>query len=107
MTAPIPPTPPLPRDIPDLPALRSVPALLPSHVPATAVVTPVRRPLAAAYRLLVALAAAAGVTLDLLLGSPAQVLSHFTVQSSILLTLVMISSARRTWSVLRPLPSAL
>ncbi|MFI6934032.1 Pr6Pr family membrane protein [Streptomyces sp. NPDC050287] len=104
MTAPIPP---IPRDIPDLPALRRRPALPPSHVPATAVVTPVRRPLAAAYRLLVALAAAGGVTLDLFLGSPAQVLSHFTIQSSILLTVVMIISARRAWSACRPLPSAL
>ncbi|CAM5298734.1 hypothetical protein SVIOM74S_03865 [Streptomyces violarus] len=44
----------------------------PSPVPAaaTAVVTPVRRPAAAAFRLLVALAAAVGVTLELLLGDP-------------------------------------
>ncbi|WP_051857733.1 Pr6Pr family membrane protein [Streptomyces cellulosae] len=106
-TPPTLPTPPIPRDLPDLPALPRMPLLLPSRVPATAVVTPVRRPLAAAYRLLVALAAAAGVTLDLLLGSPAQVLSHFTIQSSIFLTVVMIFSARRTWNAGRPLPSAL
>ena len=47
-------TAPIPRDIPDLPAIPGIPALLPSLVPATAVVTPVRRPLAAVFRLLVA-----------------------------------------------------
>ncbi|MCD7443593.1 Pr6Pr family membrane protein [Streptomyces lincolnensis] len=100
-------TAPIPRDIPDLPALPGVPALLPSPVPATAVVTPVRRPLAATYRLLVALLAAAGVTLALLLGSPTRVLSFFSVQSAILLTLVTLASARRAWSARRPLPSAM
>ncbi|MDH6624286.1 hypothetical protein M2271_002088 [Streptomyces sp. LBL] len=100
-------TAPIPRDIPDLPALPGMHPLLPSPVPATAVVTPVRRPLAAAYRLLVALAAAAGVMIDLRLGSPARVLSYFTIQSSVLLALVMIFSARRAWSARRPLPSAL
>jgi hypothetical protein len=48
----------IPQDIPDLPAIPSPPALKPSPVPPTAVVTPVRRPAAAAFRLLVALAAA-------------------------------------------------
>ena len=100
-------TAPIPRDIPDLPALPGVPALLPSHVPATAVVTPVRHPLTAVYRLLVALMAAAGVTIDLLLGSPVRVLSYFTIQSNILLALVFVLSARRAWSARRPLPSAL
>lgn len=33
-------TAPIPRDIPDLPALPGVPTLLPSSVPASAVVTP-------------------------------------------------------------------
>ena len=93
-------TAPIPRDIPDLPALSGIPTLLPSAVPAAAVVTPVRRPLAAVYRLLVALAAAAGVTIDLLLGSPVRVLSYFTIQSNILLAVVFALSARR------PLPSA-
>ncbi|MCX5060342.1 Pr6Pr family membrane protein [Streptomyces sp. NBC_00452] len=100
-------TAPIPRDIPDLPALPGVPTLLPSSVPASAVVTPVRHPLTAVYRLLVALMAAAGVTLDLLLGSPVRVLSYFTIQSNILLALVFVLSARRAWSARRPLPSAL
>src|SRR3954454_1073265 len=100
-------TAPIPRDIPDLPALPRVPALMPSPVPATAVMTPVRRPLAAAYRLLVALLATAGVTIDLLLGSPVRVLSYFTIQSNILLAAVLTLSARRAWTARRPLPSAL
>ncbi|ANS66887.1 hypothetical protein SLINC_4663 [Streptomyces lincolnensis] len=99
-------TAPIPRDIPDLPAIPGMPALLPSPVPATAVVAPVRRPLAAVYRLLIALLAAAGVTLDLLLGSPVRALSYFSVQSAILLALVMLASARRAWSARRPLSSA-
>jgi hypothetical protein len=100
-------TAPIPRDMPDLPAIPGMPALLPSPVPATAVVAPMRRPLTAAYRLLVALAAAAAVTIELLLTSPVRVLSHFSIQSNILLALVMVFSARRAWSARRPLPSAL
>lgn len=100
-------TAPIPRDIPDLPALPGMPAFLPSPVPATAVVTPVRHPLAAAYRVLVALAAAGAVTLEILLSSPVRALSHFSVQSSILLAAVLLLSARRAWTARRPLPSAL
>ncbi|MEU6139993.1 Pr6Pr family membrane protein [Streptomyces sp. NPDC047081] len=100
-------TAPIPRDIPDLPAVPGVPALLPSPVPATAVVAPVRRRLAAAYRLLVALAAAGAVTIELLLGRPVHVLSYFTIQSNIFLALVLTLSARRAWTARRPLPSAL
>lgn len=100
-------TAPIPRDIPDLPALPGGPVLMPSHVPASAVVAPVHRPLAAAYRLLVALAAVAGVTIDLLLGSPVHVLSYFTIQSNLLLALVFALAARRAWTARRPLPSAL
>lgn len=100
-------TAPIPRDIPDLPAVPRMPALLPSPVPATAVVTPVRRPLAAVYRLLVALAAATAVTIELTLGSPLRALSYFSIQSNILLALVLAVSARRAWSARRPLPSAL
>ncbi|GAA3502031.1 hypothetical protein GCM10019016_091390 [Streptomyces prasinosporus] len=58
-------TAPIPRDIPGLPALPGFPGrrrpLLPSVVPARAVVPPVRRPLTAAYRLLLALTATAAV----------------------------------------------
>ncbi|WP_210593637.1 Pr6Pr family membrane protein [Streptomyces sp. GESEQ-35] len=100
-------TAPIPRDIPDLPAVPGVPSLLPSHVPATAVVAPVRHPLTAAFRLLVALAAAGAVAVDLALGSPVRVLSYFTIQSNILLALVLALSARRAWTARRPLPSAL
>ncbi|MFF7894392.1 Pr6Pr family membrane protein [Streptomyces sp. NPDC007907] len=97
---------PIPRDIPDLPAIPSPPALKPSPVPATAVVAPVRRPAVAAFRLLIAVAAAAGVTLELLLGDPTRALSHFVIQSNLLLALVMGLSARRTWTAGRPLPAA-
>ncbi|GAA3801072.1 Pr6Pr family membrane protein [Streptomyces coacervatus] len=106
-------TAPIPRDIPDLPAVPTVPTvpgmpgLLPSPVPASAVLAPIHRPLTAAYRLLVALAAVAGVTIDLLLGSPVRVLSYFTIQSSILLALVFALGARRAWTARHPLPSAL
>ncbi|MEV0239514.1 Pr6Pr family membrane protein [Streptomyces sp. NPDC050674] len=99
-------TAPIPRDIPDLPAIPSPPALKPAPVPATAVVTPVRRPAAAAYRLLIAVVAAAGVTLELLLGDPSRALSHFAIQSNLLLALVMTFSARRAWTASRPLPGA-
>ncbi|MBN0047001.1 Pr6Pr family membrane protein [Streptomyces actuosus] len=99
-------TAPIPKDIPDLPAVPGTPAPLRSPVPAAAVVTPVRHPLTAAYRLLVAALAAGGVTLAVMLGSPARVLSYFTVQSSILLCLVCLFSARRAWTARRPLPSA-
>ncbi|MFF4504745.1 Pr6Pr family membrane protein [Streptomyces sp. NPDC001401] len=100
-------TAPIPRDIPDIPALPGVPSLLSSPVPASAVVAPVHRPLAAVYRLLVALVAVAGVTIDLVLGSPVHVLSYFTIQSNILLALVFTLAARRAWTARRPLPSAL
>jgi len=100
-------TAPIPRDIPDLPALPGMPAPLPSFVPASAVMAPVRHPLAAVYRLLVALVAAVGVTIDLLLGSPVRVLSYFTIQSNILLAVVFVLAARRAWTARRPLSSAL
>ncbi|MET9733491.1 Pr6Pr family membrane protein [Streptomyces sp. NPDC006458] len=100
-------TAPIPRDIPDLPAVPGMPALLPSHVPAAAVVAPARRPFTAVFRLLTALLAAAGVTIEMLLGSPLRVLSSFTTQASILLALVLVTSARRAWSARRPLPGGL
>jgi hypothetical protein len=100
-------TAPIPRDIPDLPAVPGRPALLPSPVPARAVIPRVRRPLTATYRLLAALTALAGVALELHFAGPAQVLSHFTTQSNILLALVLILSARRAWTARHPLPGAL
>lgn len=103
MTAPIPQ---MPRDIPDLPAVQATPALPPSYVPPTAVVPPTHRPLATAFRLLGAMIAAAGVALELLLGSPTRVMSYFGVQSGVLLALVFALSAHRAWTARRPLPGA-
>ncbi|MGW3864451.1 Pr6Pr family membrane protein [Streptomyces sp. NPDC005047] len=100
-------TAPIPRDIPDLPPIPGHRALLPTVVPATAVVTPVRRRLIAVFRLLTALLALTGVTIVLLAGGPVlKTLSHFTIQSAILLALVMIASARCAWSAHHPLPGA-
>ncbi|MFJ9818762.1 Pr6Pr family membrane protein [Streptomyces sp. NPDC101151] len=99
-------TAPIPRDIPDLPAVPGPPLLLHAPVPATAVVAPTRRPLAAMFRVLIAFAAAAGVTLELLLGTPARTLSYFSIQTNILLTVVMLLSASRAWRARRPLPSS-
>lgn len=111
LTPPTPPgaagtTPRIYRDIPDLPAIPRIPTLLPSTVPATAVVAPRRRPWAAVCRLLIAAAAAAAVTVELLIGPPAHVLSHFTIQSNIILALVLTISAHRAWTARRPLPAA-
>ncbi|MFJ9731176.1 Pr6Pr family membrane protein [Streptomyces sp. NPDC101171] len=99
-------TAPIPRDIPDLPAVPGPPLLLPAPVPATAVVGPTHRPLAALFRLMIALAAAAGVVLQLLLGTPFRTLSYFSVQADILLAVVMLSSASRAWRTRRPLPAS-
>ncbi|MER6747070.1 Pr6Pr family membrane protein [Streptomyces fungicidicus] len=101
-------TAPIPRDLPDVPALpRTHPASAPLFAPARAVVPLDRRPLAAAYRLFVALLAAGAVLVEALVGSPARVLSYFAVQSALLLALVMLASARRAWSARHPLPGAL
>lgn len=99
-------TAPIPRDIPDLPAIPGAPLLQPSPVPASAVVAPVRRPLAAAFRLATALAAAAGVTLAILVSTPARALTYFSVQANIVLAAVMFLSAYRAWRPRRPLPSS-
>ncbi|MBC2863778.1 Pr6Pr family membrane protein [Streptomyces mexicanus] len=115
-TSPIPPTPPpppqsatpsFPREIPDLPAVPGMPVLMPSAVPAAAVVPPVRRPWAAAYRLLIAVVAAGAVALEMLTGPPLRVLSHVEIQTAIALALVLALSARRAWTARRPLPAAL
>jgi hypothetical protein len=99
-------TAPIPREIPDLPAVPAPPLLLPSPVPAMAVVAPVRRPVVALFRLLTAVAATVGVALELLLGTPARTLSYFSVQANLLLAAVMLMSASRTWRARRPVPSA-
>ncbi|WP_129307749.1 Pr6Pr family membrane protein [Streptomyces sp. L2] len=100
-------TAPIPRDIPDLPAVPGSPVLLPSYVPATAVVAPVRRPLAGMFRLLTAALAATAVALELLLGSPARTLSYFSVQTNILIAVTMLLSATRAWRARRPLSASL
>ncbi|MDQ0776290.1 hypothetical protein QF026_004756 [Streptomyces aurantiacus] len=98
---------PIPADIPDIPKIPGVAASAAAAavpiVPAYAVIPRVRRPRVAAFRLLVAGAAAAGVALDLLLGSPARVLSYFTIQSSILVAVVFTVSAGRAWTARHPL----
>lgn len=99
-------TAPIPRDIPDLPAVPAPPLLLPSPVPATAVVAPVRRPMVALFRLLTALAAAGGVALELRLGTPVRTLGYFSVQANIMLAVVMLLSASRAERARRPLPSS-
>ncbi|MFF7330263.1 Pr6Pr family membrane protein [Streptomyces sp. NPDC008150] len=98
-------TAPIPREIPDLPPVPGVPVLMPSHVPASAVMAPAHRPLVATYRLLIALAAAAAIAVEVALGSPTRVLSHFAVQSNILLAVVLALSARRAFSARRALPA--
>src|SRR5882757_8017378 len=97
---------PIPKDIPDLPAISGIPAPAPSIVPARAVVAPIRRPVVATFRILVALAAATGVAIDLMLGSPLRVLSYFTIQSSLLVAMVFVASAGRAWTARRPLSGA-
>ncbi|AVH57394.1 MULTISPECIES: Pr6Pr family membrane protein [Streptomyces] len=97
---------PIPRDIPDLPAIPGIPPPVPFIVPAGAVVAPARRPAAAAFRLLVALAAVAGVTIDLILGSPLRVLSYFSIQSNVVVAIAFAASAWHAWTARRPLPGA-
>ncbi|MET8954578.1 Pr6Pr family membrane protein [Streptomyces sp. NPDC004393] len=96
---------PIPKDIPDLPAVPGVQTLMPSAVPATAVVIPAHRPKVGIYRLLVALTAAGAVAVDLYLGSPARVLSYFTIQVDLLLAIVFTLSAWRARTAERPLPA--
>lgn len=74
--------------------------------PARAVVPLIRRPVAAAYRLALALLATGAVLVETLLGSPSRVLSYFAIQSASLLAVVMLTSARRAWLARHPLPGA-
>ncbi|MEU7578690.1 Pr6Pr family membrane protein [Streptomyces sp. NPDC041068] len=79
-------------------------APIPTGVPAEAVVPPVRRPVAAAFRTLIALAAVTGIVIDLAIGSPPQVLSYFTIQSNVVVAVVFGMSAWRAWRGRPPLP---
>ncbi|WP_323186653.1 Pr6Pr family membrane protein [Streptomyces sp. NBC_00878] len=102
-------TAPIPADIPDIPVIPGIAARAAAVVPvvpADAVIPRVRRPLVAAFRLLVAGTATAGVVLALLLASPSRVLSHFTILSGIVVAAVFTASAWRAWTARRPLPSA-
>ncbi|MEU8587139.1 Pr6Pr family membrane protein [Streptomyces sp. NPDC048664] len=98
-------TSPIPKEIPDLPAVPGGPRLRPGVVPSAAVMAPAYRPVAATYRLLVAAAAGASVSVDLLLGSPVRVLTFFTIQANVLAALVFTLSALRAGSARRPLPA--
>lgn len=100
-------TAPIPRDMPDLPAIPGDPPPVPFVVPAAAVVAPTRRPMAALYRALVALAAAGAVTVELILGSPLQVLSYFSVQTGVLVAVVLALSSLRAWTARRPVAPVL
>ncbi|MFD8568693.1 Pr6Pr family membrane protein [Streptomyces sp. NPDC057694] len=76
-----------------------------ASVPAEAVVPVRRRPVAAAFRFLIALAALTGIVIDLTISDSAlRVLSYFTIQSNILVAVVLALSAARAWSARPPLP---
>ncbi|MFI6644377.1 Pr6Pr family membrane protein [Streptomyces sp. NPDC050504] len=62
-----------------------------------------RRPYAAAFRALICAAAVTGVVIDLVVGEPPRVLSYFTIQSNILVALVLGASAHRAWTGRPPL----
>ncbi|GAA2272005.1 integral membrane regulator [Streptomyces ruber] len=97
-------TAPIPRDIPELPPIPGVAKRLSPLVPARAVLPLTWRPAAAAFRALVALAAAAGVTVELLTGSPLRALGLWSVQCGVLVAVVFACSAVRAWSARHPLP---
>ncbi|GAB2956810.1 Pr6Pr family membrane protein [Streptomyces pseudoechinosporeus] len=99
---------PIPADMPDIPRIAAEAAATKVPVvPAYAVLPRVRRPLAAASRALIALTAAAGVTITLFAGSPLRALTHFTIQSGILAAAVFALSSGRAWTARRPLPPSL
>lgn len=76
-----------------------------ASVPAEAVVPPRRRPAAAAFRALIALAAVTGIAIDLSISdSVLRVLSYFTIQSNVLVAIVLALAARRAWTGRAPLP---
>ncbi|WAL96919.1 Pr6Pr family membrane protein [Streptomyces sp. Je 1-369] len=73
-------------------------------VPAEAVIPPVRRPFVAVFRTLIVLAAVTGVVIDLVTGEPLRVLSYFTVQSNVLVAVVLGLAAWRSWEGRPALP---
>ena len=83
-------TAPIPRDLPDLPAIPRTHALLLLPRPSLGGGDPLPPPAGRRLRLLLAGTAAAGVTIDCSWSSPLRVLSHFAIQSNILLALVTL-----------------
>lgn len=80
------------------------PAGAAARTPAAAVAPTIRRPLAAAFRLLLTTAALAGLLLEALgTRSPARLAASFTVQATLALALVSARSAHRAWTGRRPL----
>lgn len=79
----------------------------PTRVPRETVAPPVRRPVVALCRALLAAAATAGVVLALTTGPPLEALSRLTVQSNILLAVVTAVSAARAHRPRRPVRPAL
>ncbi|MEV6757308.1 Pr6Pr family membrane protein [Streptomyces sp. NPDC051214] len=75
-----------------------------SYAPTDITLPGVCRPVTAAFRALIALAAATGVVIDLAIGSPLRVLSYFTIQSNVLVAVVFALGARRAWQGRRALP---
>ncbi|WP_320779517.1 Pr6Pr family membrane protein [Streptomyces sp. CRN 30] len=97
-------TAPIPRDLPELPPIPGVAVRLSPMTPARTVLPPTaRRPTAAVLRALVALAAATGVGIELLTGSPLRALSHWSVQCGLLVAVVFAWSAVRAWTADQPL----
>ncbi|MFF7775927.1 Pr6Pr family membrane protein [Streptomyces tanashiensis] len=75
-------------------------------VPASAVIPPARRrPRAAAFRGLIALAAATGLVIECVHGNVLVVLSFFTIWSNILIAVVLGLGAVRAWTRRPPLPA--
>ncbi|MEV7567146.1 Pr6Pr family membrane protein [Streptomyces tanashiensis] len=75
-------------------------------MPASAVIPPARRrPRAAAFRGLIALAAATGLVIECVHGNVLVVLSFFTIWSNILIAVVLGLGAVRAWTRRPPLPA--
>lgn len=97
-------TAPIPRDLPDLPPIPGVAKRMSPLVPARTVLPPLaRRPAAAVFRTLVALAAATGAGAELLMGSPLRALSHWSILCGLLVAVVSALSALRAWTADKPL----